>query len=51
MISSRLIVVQSVAKDLKSVGVCIQILPPFGRLNDKKEGFLHYDTPTRGMYS
>ena len=39
MITSRQIVIQSVAKDLKSVGVCIQILPPFGRLNDNMISF------------
>ena len=46
MISSCPIVIQSEAKDLKSVSLCIQILPPFGRLNDKKRGLLHYVTPT-----
>ncbi len=28
------IVIQSEAKNLKSVSLCIQILPPFGRLDD-----------------
>ena len=31
---ATLFVIQSEAKDLKSVSMCIQILPPFGRLND-----------------
>ena len=33
---ATLFVIQSEAKDLKSVSMCIQILPPFGRLNDKE---------------
>ena len=40
MISSSYNVIQSVAKDLKSVGLCLQILPPFGRLNEKRERLL-----------
>ena len=35
MISSSYNVIQSVAKDLKSVSLCIQIIPPFSRLDDK----------------
>ena len=36
---TQIVIQRSVAtKDLKSVGICIQILPPFGRLNDKEGG-------------
>ena len=32
---TQIVIQRSVAtKDLKSVSMCIQILPPFGRLND-----------------
>ena len=39
-------VIQSEAKDLKSVSWCIQILPPSGRLNDKRKGFTLWHTYT-----
>ena len=38
-------VIQSEAKDLKSVGICIQILPPYGRLNDNMVEVLLFNTP------
>ena len=31
-------VIQSVAKDLESILYVIEILPPYGRLNDKMKG-------------
>ena len=37
MISSSYNVIQSVAKDLKSVGLCLQILRHYVPLNDKAE--------------
>ena len=39
------IVIQSEAKDLKSISMCIQILPPFGRLNDNMVEVLLFNTP------
>ena len=38
MISSYSIVIQSVAKDLGNLLCVIEILPPYGRLNDKMLG-------------
>ena len=38
------LVILNKVKDLENILYAIEILPPYGRLNDKKKGFLHYDT-------
>ena len=40
------IVIQSEAKNLGNILYVIEILPPYGRLNDKMIGVLNYDTPS-----
>ena len=37
-------VIQSVAKDLGNILYGIEILPPYGRLNDKMMGIFKFDT-------
>ena len=44
-------VIQSEAKNLKSASRCIQILPPFGRLDDRMFKLFHFDTPTSAKHS
>ena len=39
-------VIQSEAKSLKSVSLCIQILPPYVRLDDRMLWEFHFDAPT-----
>ena len=41
-----LFVIQSEAKDLGFILYVIEILPPYGRLNDKMISVLNFDTPS-----
>ena len=41
-----LFVIQSEAKDLGNILYVIEILPPYGRLNDKMISVLNFDTLT-----